>query len=130
MIKGQCLCGRVSYTYDGDIEEIAYCHCSQCRKAQGGAFATNSPLESNKLQFSGQEHIKEFQSSQYKVRAFCRHCGSPLYSARRDKPDIKRLRIGSVETPFTCANKYHIYAGSKAMWHELDESIPKSSNQP
>jgi len=40
MIRGSCLCGKVKYEYDGEIEEIAMCHCSQCRKAQGGAFGT------------------------------------------------------------------------------------------
>jgi len=37
MINGRCLCGKVSYQYQGEIEEIALCHCSQCRKAQGSA---------------------------------------------------------------------------------------------
>ena len=71
MIKGGCLCGKVRYEYSGDIEEIAMCHCSQCRQAQGGAFATNSPVDSSKLRFSGQEFIKEFESNENKVRAFC-----------------------------------------------------------
>ncbi len=125
MIKGSCLCGKVSYTYQGDIQEIALCHCSQCRKAQGGAFATNSPVETEKLTFSGTEFIKEFQSNDIKVRAFCSNCGSPLYSARSDLPKVKRLRMGTVTTEFTCENKYHIYADSKASWHDITDQYPQ-----
>jgi hypothetical protein len=125
MIKGSCLCGKVSYTYEGEITEIAQCHCSQCRKAQGGAFATNSPVETKKLTFSGTQFIKEFHSNPIKVRAFCSHCGSPLYSARSDLPDVTRLRMGTVETPLTCENKYHIYADSKAPWHTIHDHYPK-----
>jgi len=125
MIKGSCLCGKVSYTYQGDIQEIALCHCSQCRKAQGGAFATNSPVETKNLTFSGSEFIKEFQSNNIKVRAFCSNCGSPLYSARSDLPQVKRLRMGTVETEFTCENKYHIYADSKASWHDITDHYPQ-----
>jgi len=125
MIKGSCLCGKVSYTYQGDIQEIALCHCSQCRKAQGGAFATNSPVETKNLTFSGSEFIKEFQSNHIKVRAFCSNCGSPLYSARSDLPQVKRLRMGTVETEFTCENKYHIYADSKASWHDITDHYPQ-----
>jgi len=125
MIKGSCLCGKVSYTYQGDIQEIALCHCSQCRKAQGGAFATNSPVETKKLTFSGSEFIKEFQSNDIKVRAFFSNCGSPLYSARSDLPQVKRLRMGTVETEFTCENKYHIYADSKASWHDITDHYPQ-----
>ncbi len=130
MIKGSCLCGKVRYKYNGDINEIAMCHCSQCRKAQGGAFATNSPIETEKLAFIGKEYIKEFQSSDMKVRAFCANCGSPLYSARKDLPGICRLRLGSVETAFTCEAKYHIYSGSKALWYEIQDEYPQFNELP
>ncbi len=125
MIKGSCLCGKVSYTYQGDIQEIAQCHCSQCRKAQGGAFATNSPVDAKNLTFTGTEFIKEFQSNEVKVRAFCSNCGSPLYSARSDLPQVKRLRMGTIESDFTCENKYHIYADSKAPWHNITDQDPQ-----
>lgn len=46
MIEGSCLCGGICYEYDGEIEEISVCHCSQCRKAQGSAFAAVSPIDS------------------------------------------------------------------------------------
>jgi len=125
MIKGSCLCGKVQYEFQGEIKEVALCHCSQCRKAQGGAFATNSPVDSRKLTISGAEFIKEFQTNEVKVRAFCTNCGSPIYSARTDLPNIKRLRMGSIETPFICENKYHIYADSKASWHEINDEYPQ-----
>jgi len=33
--------------------------------------------------------------------------------------------MGSIETPFTCENKYHIYADSKASWHEINDKYPQ-----
>lgn len=123
MIEGSCLCGKVRYTYEGEIAEIAMCHCSQCRKAQGSAFATNSPVEDDKLSFTGIEYIKEFQSSESKVRAFCSNCGSPLYSAKQALPNVKRLRIGTVDSAFVCENKYHIYSTSKAKWHSISDNF-------
>ncbi len=125
MISGRCLCGKVSYQYDGGIEEIAICHCSQCRKAQGSAFATNSPIETDKLKFTGQQYTQEYQSSENKIRAFCKICGSPLYSTRKDIPDIRRLRLGTIETQFTCNNKYHIFSASKASWYEITDDAPQ-----
>ena len=128
MIKGGCLCGKAYYEYSGHIEEIAMCHCSHCRQAQGSAFATNSPIDSGKLAFSGQEFIKEFESSESKIRAFCQNCGSPLYSARKDLPNVKRLRLGTIKTDFTCENKYHIFSASKASWHAISDTY--SGNSP
>ena len=125
MIKGSCLCGKVRYEYDGTIEEIAMCHCSQCRQAQGGAFATNCPIDSQKLKISGKEFIKEFESNENKVRAFCQNCGSPLYSARKDLSSVKRIRVGTIETPFSCEHKYHIFSDSKASWHSITDNYPQ-----
>ncbi len=125
MITGSCLCGKVSYTYEGEISEVALCHCSQCRQAQGGAFATNSPVDSRLLKISGKQHIKEYQTSDVKVRAFCSHCGSPMYSARSDLPNITRLRMGTIKTNIECENKYHIYTDSKASWHNITDQYPQ-----
>jgi len=121
MLQGSCLCGKVSFTYDGEIEEFAMCHCSQCRKAQGVAFATNSPLNNSKLRFTGTQFIKEYLSSGDKVRAFCVECGSALYSAKASLPDIKRIRLGTIDSAFTCQNKYHIHTDSIAPWHKITD---------
>ncbi len=126
MIKGGCLCGKVRYEFDGQIEEIAMCHCSLCRKAQGGAFATNSPVDSRKLKITGQEFITEYlEVEKNKFRAFCKYCGSPLYSRQKELPNIKRLRLGTIDTEFTCDNKYHIFSSSKASWHSISDDHPQ-----
>ena len=60
MIEGSCLCGGIRYQYDGEIEEISLCHCAQCRKAQGSAFAANSPVDSARFKLlAGAEPLPE-----------------------------------------------------------------------
>ncbi len=131
MIEGSCSCGKVQYQYDGEITEISMCHCSQCRLAQGSAFAAVCPVDDARLHFTGAENIKTFQSSETKVRAFCEHCGSPLYSAKTELPDIKRLRIGTITTPFTCDKQFHIFTDSKASWHAItDGYVQHKNNKP
>lgn len=126
MINGSCLCGGVRYEYHGEIEEISMCHCSQCRKAQGSAFVAVSPVESARFRITaGAELLKEYRAMPAKARVFCSNCGSPIYSARDDMPEVKRLRLGTVETPFTCKNSYHIFVGSKAAWHGITDNHPQ-----
>ncbi len=126
MIHGSCLCGGVRYEYDGAIEEISLCHCSQCRKAQGSAFVAVSPIRSERFRVTaGVALLKEYRSSPGKARVFCGTCGSPIYSARDDLPAFKRLRLGTVETPFQCERAYHIFVGSKAAWHRMGDDLPQ-----
>jgi hypothetical protein len=50
------------------------CHCSQCRKAQGGAFATNTPVSNSNFELkSGAELITEYESSPGKDVSFVVH---------------------------------------------------------
>lgn len=42
MYEGGCLCGEIRFEIHGEIRDVVCCHCSECRKAQGNAFATNS----------------------------------------------------------------------------------------
>jgi len=38
--------------------------------------------------------------------------------------------MGGIETPFVCENKYHIYADSKATWHEITDGYPQFKEMP
>jgi len=126
VIVGGCLCRGVRYEYHGEIDEISICHCSQCRKAQGSAFVAVAPIAAEKFKLLRGEHLlKEYRAAPNKARVFCSNCGSPIYSARDDLPDTKRLRLGTVETPVRCSNRYHIYAASKASWHEITDGYPQ-----
>ncbi len=128
MLKGSCLCGNVQYQYNGTLDEISICHCEQCRKAQGSAFVPVSPVQSRLFVIlKGQDYLKEYRSSPNKVRAFCRECGSPIYSARDDLPEMKRLRLGTLETPVDVQNKYHIFTASKASWFDIADGLPQFS---
>ncbi|GAA5314981.1 MAG: GFA family protein [Candidatus Pelagadaptatus aseana] len=123
MIKGSCLCGNVKYQYTGTIEEVAICHCDQCKRAQGTPFATNSPIKKSLFSFqSGENSLKAFFSSEKKKRVFCGNCGSPLYSQRLDMPEVIRLRLGTVTEGNIPKPHYEIYGESKSDWYCEDNA--------
>lgn len=126
MYKGSCLCGTIRYVYSGELTEISMCHCRQCRKAQGSAFAAVAPIQSSGFAITkGQAYLKVFRSSSNKVRVFCQECGSPIYSARDNLPEIKRLRIGTLDTPLVVKERFHTFINSKAEWYETADKLPQ-----
>lgn len=126
MITGGCLCGGVKYEYLGTIDEVSMCHCSMCRKAQGSAFVAVSPIDAGRFRLlSGRHLLTEYRAVPHKARVFCSRCGSPLYSVRDDLPEVKRLRLGTVDTPFTCPNAYHAHVASKAPWFTIGDGLPQ-----
>ena len=81
MLRGSCLCGKVSYAIHGSPEIMYYCHCGMCRKASGSSFATNMLVrEVDFVITAGGSLIKAFQSSAGERRHFCSECGSPICS--------------------------------------------------
>ena len=128
-LEGGCLCGAVRFRLTGPLGPVVLCHCSQCRKAQGSAFAANAPVRSADFHLTaGQDALASHASSPGKRRSFCRQCGSPIHSQRDDSPQWLRLRIGSLDdTAATAALRpsAHIHAASRAPWWEIDNELPQ-----
>jgi hypothetical protein len=131
VIEGSCLCGSVRFEISGRLGPVGYCHCSQCRKASGSAFAANASVRRNHLSFrSGEEKIREYESSPGKYRAFCSACGSPLYSRTEQDPESRRIRLGTLDSDPGRRPMAHVFVASKAPWHEITDDLPRFDGFP
>ena len=123
---GGCLCGAVRYEVEGEIASVQLCHCGQCRKAQGGPFASNAPVASAAFRLlRGEDALREFRASPGKRRVFCGTCGGPLFSQRDDAPEGLRLRVGSLDETHGLILGFHIQTDSKAAWWPIDDDLPR-----
>lgn len=126
MHSGGCLCGAVRYEISGELAPIQVCHCSQCRKAQGGPFATNVPVRRAAFRLlSGEAELAEYRATPEKQRVFCRQCGSPIYSARDSLPNVLRVRAGTLDEPVRTKLEAHYYVDSRARWWPLEDNLPR-----
>lgn len=126
MYQGSCLCRGVRYEVTGEIGDFGYCHCTSCRKASGSAHAANAPVARRNFQLtSGTATLREYESSPGKFRAFCSHCGSPIYAYLASTPDVLRIRLGSLDTPFVKQPQAHTWVSDKAQWEPLNDGLPQ-----
>jgi hypothetical protein len=120
------LCGGVQFHIEGELEPIQICHCSQCRKAQGTPFATNTPVSAGAFHLvSGAQLLTSFESSPGKERVFCSKCGSPIYSKKDAIPGVFRIRAGLINEPLSTRPGAHSYTGSKANWWPINDEFPQ-----
>jgi hypothetical protein len=123
---GGCLCGAIAFRIESELAPIQVCHCIQCRKAQGGPFATNIPVEASAFRLlAGAQLLKAFESSPGKQRFFCGRCGSPVYSRRESLPSIVRVRAGLIDQPLHTQPAWHAYTASKCNWWPIDDDLPQ-----
>lgn len=98
--RGGCLCGAVKYEVEGEPVRVAQCHCDDCRRATGSAFATNIFVEEKNLKIlygstSSYQHIAD--SGNTMTKEFCPICGSQLFGYGSGSPGIKNVKIGSID---------------------------------
>jgi len=126
MISGRCECGRVTYEIDADITEFSHCHCSQCRRLHGAAYATFGAVVRDKFRYvSGEADIKVYASSDINDRLFCAECGSNILVESKPEPDVYYICMGTVDGKPPCPPGFHAYVGSKAAWHEITDDLPQ-----
>lgn len=127
MIVGGCLCGGVRYAYDGQPIELSMCHCRMCQRATGSAYLAVTPVATAGFQLTaGADLLREYRAVAGKARVFCGRCGSPLYSYRDDRPEVRRLRVGTIDTPILPVEAYHAFVDSRANWETLpDDDRPR-----
>ena len=117
MFTGGCLCGGIKFSIAGELQPLQLCHCLQCRKASGTAFASVVPIKACDFALlSGAELLRHFESSAGKERAFCSRCGSPVYSRRASLPDALRIRAGLIDQPLPVRPGLHQHVAGKANW--------------
>jgi len=126
MYTGSCLCRSIQYEIKGELGNFGYCHCMSCRKASGSAHAANSPVNRDQFTLIGNStSLREYESSPGKFRVFCSNCGSPIFAYLSKSPNMIRMRLGSLDTPFTKHAKAHTFVSDKASWEVIEGEIPQ-----
>ncbi len=122
--QGSCLCGAIRYELLSPPKALSHCHCSQCRKSHGAAFASYASVPRSVLRIlTGAEALKSFASSEAVLRQFCSHCGASLFWSRSqgEFSDWISIALGTLDTAFTSHKQRHIQVASKAPWFELPD---------
>ena len=127
--RGACLCGAVQYQISGELQQVAHCHCTMCRRHSGAAFLTYAACRSSDLQFVA-ELPTAYRSSPQARRGHCRVCGSPLTFVFDAAPELVWLTLGSFEQPEQVRPGGHWFAANSLPWLHLDDGLPRFAEFP
>ena len=131
MITGHCECGSVQYQVDGEINDFSHCHCSQCRRLHGAAYVSFGGVSRKDFSYiSGQSDIASYASSNTHDRIFCKNCGSNIMVELDTEPDDLYLAMGTIDGNPKLPTGYHIFVGSKAPWHTIDDQLAQHDEFP
>lgn len=118
--QGHCLCGAVTYTVDGPLDSVLFCHCVECRRWTGHYSATTACARSDLhlLERRGLRWVSSPKSETDARRGFCSECGSSLFW---DSPQFGTISIaaGSLEPPSGLRAASHWYVSQAGDYYDL-----------
>jgi hypothetical protein len=123
--SGRCQCSAVSYRVSGNMRDVVYCHCSQCRRIHGHAPGYSAARKAE-MAIEGEENIVWYRASNQAQRGFCRSCGSSLFW-KPDGRETVSISAGSINAPTGLKSVRHIYAGDKGDYYQIADGVPQDA---
>jgi hypothetical protein len=128
MNTGGCFCGAIRYEVSGPLTSVTYCHCSKCRRWNGGV-APYTAADRDSFRLTEERGLKWHTVSPTVRRGFCVECGSSVLFD--ESPDAKMgICAGTLDQPTGLREKAHIYVGSKADYYEIPDGLLKYDTFP
>ncbi len=123
MTKGQCNCGGVAFEISAPLAPVSLCHCGQCRRQGGHAWASTSVPQSA-LTLSAQPTLAWYEASPTARRGFCARCGSFLFWQHKDEDTIS-ISMGAIDAPTGTRIARHIFVADKGDYYDIDGDLPQ-----
>ena len=122
-VKGSCECQGIVFELTGELRDVVFCHCSQCRKTSGHYWAATQVSKGN-LNLIKATSLSWYDSSDKARRGFCSVCGSSMFYERKGIDKIS-VSAGSLEIPTSLDRMRHIYVASKGDYYDISDDLPQ-----
>jgi hypothetical protein len=131
-IEGGCLCGAVRYVAEGDVGAATICHCRDCQKFTGSAFATLVMVPKTAFSLTGavRTFVGTGGSGKPIERHFCPQCGSSLAEEPGTRPGMVILGVGTFDDPAAVRPAREIFCDDALPFVEITGELQRFAKRP
>lgn len=132
-IAGGCACGAIRYRCLSPPLFLLNCHCLDCQRQSGAAFASGLIVALADLTIEGEVRWYESKANSGHMarRGFCPSCGSQLFAESvRPGNHVSSIRSASLDDSTWFKPQADIFTRSAQPWVTLDPTIPKFDTTP
>jgi hypothetical protein len=132
MLSGGCACGAIRYECNVDPVAMLNCHCRDCQRASGGAYAAIMFVPKAAVQVRGElrYHQGMGQSGKAVERGFCPTCGSQVVLKLERLPHVLGFQAGGLDDPSIYRPTMDVFTSSAQPWDYLDPAVQKHTHEP
>ena len=126
-LGGGCACRAVRYQARGGPIRMLNCHCRDCQRASGSAFAPLVVVDRSQLEIAGElrYHATTGNSFMRVERGFCPICGSPVAIRLDRAPQVVALHAASLDDPSVHTPTLDAYTDSAQAWDVMAAGTDK-----
>jgi hypothetical protein len=116
-----CRCGQLSITCTGEPVRVSVCHCYDCQKRSGSAFAFQARFAGDAVATSGAHNVYTHvgDSGNSADFHFCPTCGSTLWYHARPFRDLFAVAVGGFADKDFPQPQYSVWENRKHDWVEI-----------
>ena len=126
-LTGRCSCGAIRYRLRGAPLFVHCCHCKDCQRQTGSAFVLNALIEADRVEvLSGAPEPITMPTESGRPHDIyrCPACKIAVWSTYGGRPQIRFVRVGTLDEPDRLPPDIHIFTGSKQPWVVLPQGTP------
>jgi hypothetical protein len=123
-LEGACCCGAVRYRLLSAPMFVHCCHCTDCQRHTGSAFAINALIETDRIEIlSGTPKPISMPTESGRPHDIyrCPTCQVAVWSDYGRRPNLRFVRVATLERPHPIQPDVHIFVRSKLPWVGLPE---------
>jgi hypothetical protein len=125
-----CRCGQLRARCVGEPVRISVCHCLDCQKRSGSAFAAQARWPEAQVEIEGASKtwVRIADSGRRATYRFCPDCGSTIAYANEGWTGLTAVPLGAFADPAFPAPRFSVYEHRKHAWtNVLGDDVEHSS---
>ena len=128
---GGCMCGAIRYECLVEPIFMGNCHCHDCQRATGTAFAAAILVPRDPVSIAGEVKYYDIKggSGQIISRGFCPNCGSRLFG-KPARPEFLGIMAGSLDAPGDFNPTFDFHTASAQPWDCMNPDLLKFPQSP
>lgn len=127
LLAGGCACGAVRYESETAPVAMANCHCRDCQRTTGSAYAPIVVLPRPALRIVGELRYHRIVGEAGKAveRGFCPTCGSSVAARLERLPDVVAVLAGTLDDTAQYRPGIDLFTDSAPPWDHLSPDTRK-----
>ena len=116
-----CRCGQLTATATGEPVRVSVCHCLDCQRRSGSAFAAQVRFPAEQVTIAGNstEYAHAGGGGNIARFHFCPTCGDSVYFTNDTIPETIAIALGTLANPFAFTPNFSVWENRKHDWIEI-----------